>query len=369
MKAHETPGMEAANRGASRFTFGRRLLFAFFIQFIVWIPASTAQAQRPSSEVTLSRQELARLIMRSQTYPDERSGIMEEVRRRGIGFVLSDAVRSEVKSDALLVEVLDGAERNRAKRVAAAGLNEGEVDRILKRTKEATLAARDAMPDFIVKQVIKRTTAVDTPPKWLASDTLIVRARYQQSGKEEYKLLSIDGKPTTSKEATDYSDYVRGVTTSGEYVSSLANIFTDASLTGFALVDSEVVRWSKTAVYEYSISRFASALVLRADKNVAVGVALRGRVWIDVAKNRVLRFEHVATEIPADFPIKDASTTIDYDWVTINGKPYLLPITAEMLSRRTNDQQLTQSFNQVSFVDYQKFAVELKIEEVEPAGF
>ncbi|HEY0432174.1 MAG TPA: hypothetical protein VGC61_10155, partial [Pyrinomonadaceae bacterium] len=83
----------------------------------------------------------------------------------------------------------------------------------------------------------------------------------------------------------------------------------------------------------------------------------------------VLRFEHVATEIPADFPIKDASTTIDYDWVTINGNPYLLPITAEMLSRRTNDSRLTQSFNQVSFVDYQKFAVELKIEEVEPAGF
>ncbi len=368
MKVHETPDMEVATRGALRFSFSRLLCFVFLIQLIVWIPAATARAQSPSSEVTLSRQELARLITRSQKHPDERTGIIEEVRRRGIGFVLSDAVRSTTAGDAVLVEVLEAADRNRAKRVATAGLKEIEVDQILKRTKEATFAAREAMPDFIVKQVIRRAIAVDTPPKWNISDTLIVRARYQQSGKEEYKLLSIDGKPTTSKDATDYTDYVRGVTTSGEYVSSLANIFSDASLTGFALVDSEIVRGSKTLVYEYSVSRLNSGLVLRADKNVAVGVALRGRVWIDPAKSRVLRFEHIATEIPADFPIKDASSTIDYDWVTINEKLYLLPVTAEILSRRTNDSQLTQSFNQVAFVEYQKFVVDLKIEEVDPAG-
>ncbi len=40
----------------------------------------------------------------------------------------------------------------------------------------------------------------------------------------------------------------------------------------------------------------------------------------------MLRFEQIASEIPANFPITAASSLIDYDWVMINDRKYLLPV-------------------------------------------
>jgi len=90
-------------------------------------------------------------------------------------------------------------------------------------------------------------------------------------------------------------------------------------------------------------------------------VGSRGRVWIDREQDRVLRFEQIATEIPADFPIRAASATIDYDWVKINERPYLLPSHADILiTSLYKDRQLEQSRNDIRFRGYQKFGAETK---------
>jgi hypothetical protein len=372
MKADDALMRNQRKRCALKQFFRYYLLFAIGPQMLVWILASSTFAQSWATKGPLSRQELVQLITQLPKQPDPHDKIFEEIRNRGIGFALTDDIRTLVTSkggrDTFLRDILEGADRRRAQRVVAAGFTEAEVNTLLNRTKAATLAALEGLPDFMVKQSITRAIAYDSPPTWLPRDTLLVRVRYQQSGSEEYKLLSINGRPPREnvKAGMDYSDYVGGASSAGEYVSALANIFKDDSRTGFSLVDTGVVRGRKTAVYEYSVGRLFSALTLRADKNSVVSVASRGRVWIDLEENRVLRFEHFATEIPADFPIRGASSTIDYDWLTINGKQYLVPVHAEVLITRTNEgHQLTQSFNDITFHDYQKFVVELKVYDID----
>jgi hypothetical protein len=77
----------------------------------------------------------------------------------------------------------------------------------------------------------------------------------------------------------------------------------------------------------------------------------------------VLRLESISTEIPAGFPVTAANRTIDYDWVTIAERQYLLPSRAVIeLTANTQDQTF-QSRNDVRFRNYQKYGTEIKIIE------
>jgi hypothetical protein len=84
----------------------------------------------------------------------------------------------------------------------------------------------------------------------------------------------------------------------------------------------------------------------------------------------VLRFEQIATEIPADFPITAASSVIDYDWVTIAEHKYLLPTHSEILLTTVSKNMTIQSRNEIRFRGYQKFGAELKvIDEIDEKDF
>src|SRR5262249_24831931 len=234
------------------------------------------------------------------------------------------------------------------------------------RTRVATLGAAGAMPDFIVRQLIKRSVAYGHTANWIPQDTLTIGVSYRQSAGEEYKVLAVNGMPLgrDAKEGSEYGEYVGGASSTGEYVTGLANLFKEDSRTEFKMVDTDLRRGRKTIVYEYEVKLPYSTLTLKADKGVTATVGSRGRVWVDREQNRVLRFEQIATEIPVGFPITAASSTIDYDWVTINEKASLLPSHADILiTTAYHSNQVVQSRNDIRFRGYQKYGAELKVIE------
>jgi len=52
---------------------------------------------------------------------------------------------------------------------------------------------------------------------------------------------------------------------------------------------------------------------------------------------------------------------IDYDWVLINERKYLLPTHSEILLTTVNPKFVLQSRNDVRFRGYQKYGAELKV--------
>ena len=62
-------------------------------------------------------------------------------------------------------------------------------------------------------------------------------------------------------------------------------------------------------------------------------VGQNGLVTLDAETHKVLRLSFEATEIPVDFAIRKASTTVEYAFIPIAGNSYLLPVRAnsEML--------------------------------------
>ena len=343
---------------------------------LVLLPTTSFITSAQSQPAPLTSKELVALVYQLPARPEKRDEIVAEVRRRGIGFPLTSGMRSLVASksgsDALLRRTLEEAERRRANPTASVLPPEKDATDLLERTRVATLGAAEAMPDFIVKQMIKRSVAYGTTNNWMTQDNLTIAVGYRANSGEQYKVLAINGMPANpdAQEGRSYSKQVGGASSTGvEYISALADLFRPESKTEFKLVDTDLIRSRRALVYEYEIKKSLSKLTLSVDDKSA-SAGSRGRVWIDRETNRVLRFEQIATEIEAGFPITAARTLIDYDWVTIGEKKFLLPTNSEIVLSSVNRQMSLQSRNEIRFRGYQKFSAELKIiDEIEDDDF
>jgi hypothetical protein len=346
--------------------FSKKSLFTSAFFLLVLCPGTLISQ---TQERPLTSQEIVSLVYQLPRHPEKRDEIVELIRRRGIGFPLTDGMRALVATksgnDALLRRTLEEAERRRVNPTESKLPPLTEANETLERTRNVTLAAANAMPDFLVKQLIRRYVAYGNTTNWVSQDNLAIAVGFRANAGEEYKLLSINGVPAPDevKPTRDYNRYVKGATSSGvEYISALADIFKPETKTEFQLVDTDVVRDRRALVFEYVVKRELSKLSLgvgNASEGTIVGS--RGRVWIDRELDRVIRFEQIATEIPPGFPISAATSLIDYDWVMIGERKYLLPTHSEILMTSNQAGVVLQSRNDVRFRSYQKFGAELKV--------
>jgi len=351
----------------------RRKLFVLSLLFIFSPLLIEGQSAAP-----LTSKELVTLVYQLPKHPELLDELVADIRKRGISFPLTDGMRSLVATksgnDSLLRRTLEEAERRRLNPTVSTLPPEREGSELLERARAATLAAADAMPDFIVKQLIKRSRAFGNTTNWQPQDNLTIAVAYRANYGEQYKVLAVNGVPR-AQETTQKRDYSKdvdpGTTSSGvEYISAVADVFKPESDTKFKLVDTDLILGRHTLVYEYEVSRDLSQLTLRAGEVEPAVVGSRGRIWIDRELNRVLRFEQIATEVPPDYPIRAASTLIDYDWVTIGENKFLLPTHSEILLTNVGRGITVQSRNDIRFRGYQKFGAELKvIDEIDEKDF
>lgn len=332
--------------------------------------------QAQNTNKPLSSKELVSRLHELPKHPELRDSFVEDIRSRGIDFPLTSGLRSLVATksgnDPILRRTLEEADRRRLNPAASALPPTIEASELLDKAREATLAAAEAMPDFIVKQLIRRTVAYGKTNNWIPQDNLAIAVSYRANVGEEYKILSVNGRPLAdAKEGKDYSKYVGGASSSGvEYISALADMFRPKSLTNFKAVDTDTLNGRRTVIFEYEIALANSTLTLTANKAETVTVGSRGRVWIDRESNRVVRFEQIATEISSGFPITAANSLIDYDWITIGENKFMLPVHSEILMSMVNRGQALQSRNEIRFRGYQKFGAELKvIDEIDESDF
>src|ERR1044072_7661570 len=128
-------------------------------------------------------QEVVSRLYQLQRNPDTRGEFIEEPRKRGIAFPLTEGMRSLIATksgnDALLRRTFDEAERRRVNPTACALLSVVECNELLERTRNVTLAAANAMPDFLVKQIIKRSNAYGNTTNWIPQDNLTVAVGYR----------------------------------------------------------------------------------------------------------------------------------------------------------------------------------------------
>lgn len=324
---------------------------------------------KAQTEAPFTSPELVGLLNRMRQDPSLLDTIIEGVRRRGIGFPLTEGLLSlaatRSANNSILRRTLEEAERRRANPVEHALPNAAEADALLAKSRAATLEAASAMPDFLVKQLITRSYSNAGVSNWQVYDHLTVAVSYRTEQGEKYTLLSKNGVPAPQEGKDANYQTLGDFTSTGEFVTSLAILFADKSNTVFKAVDTDVLRNRRTLVYEYSIlkrdSSMRISISLSSEFNRSATTGMRGRLWIDRDNFRVLRAEFIATELADDFPAKGSYRLIDYDWVSISAKKYLLPTDAEVKLEFRDPRLPGQSRNEIRFRNYQKFSTDVRI--------
>lgn len=336
------------------------------ILFVVALFAIASFAQT-EQQGPISQSEFVKMLYALEARPSTKEALVEQVRKRGISFTLTSGLRSLIASksgnDSELRRTLEEANRRRENPEASQLPDPAESRLVLEKTRAATLAAVDDMPDFVVKQRIRRSIAFAGTGNYKSRDHLIVGVSYRASGQEEYRLLAVNGVlQADSRPKGSYSE-VGGTSSTGEFVSVLQTVFRPESETKFSVVDTDQIRGRRTIVYDYSITKDKArqqitSLAYSPESTIS---GMRGRVWVDREEFRVLRLESIATEIPVSFPVTAASRMIDYDWVTINDEKYLLPSQSDVKLTFRQGRESYDSRNIIQFTDYQKFGTEVII--------
>jgi hypothetical protein len=226
--------------------------------------------------------------------------------------------------------------------------------RIVHDTQTIALNYAKSLPDFFCTEVIRRSD--DARGMLELRDTLEVKLTYFE-GKENYRVISINGRPTSKS-----MDEVGGAISQGEFASMLNSIFTGQSKAVLQWNHWTTVRGRVAHVYTFRIDVSNSSSVLQfryngRSRSNGVTVGQRGYVYIDRETNEVLRIVSEAAQIPRSFPVQQSSTVLDYDYVDVGGRKFLLPLRADVRLGARN----LRTRNQVEFHGYRKFSGESTI--------
>lgn len=236
---------------------------------------------------------------------------------------------------------------------APASAYSGGGDPIIDQARDAAFSFSETLPNYVVKQLTNRYATNNGGrgrTSWQPLDIVTSDLIYED-GKERYTNIMVNGKPTKYIEQT-------GSWSEGEFASMLQAILSPGTNADFRNQRQVTIMNRPSFRYDYTVDQARSTWTLHADGQT-ISPSYGGSIWIDKATYRVLRIEIAARNLPGDYPLDTAESSIDYDFVMIGEKKVLLPAQADSLSctRGTSDC----SKNHTEFHNYRKFSADTSI--------
>jgi hypothetical protein len=228
----------------------------------------------------------------------------------------------------------------------------GTADNVITDASAAADAFTSEMPNFVVQQVTTRYYSNSVPARWMTRDVVTADVGCVD-GREEYANILVNGQPTRQPiEKT-------GAWSTGEFVTTLQDLLSPYTGATFVRRGEETLSGRPAYIYEFTVRQSGSHWVLVGPDGRQEAPPYTGRVWIDKERHRVLRMEKRTTAISSVLPYDKAEATLEYSYVTIEGKSYLLPISGENLACFRGRASCTR--NQIEFRNYRKFGADSSV--------
>ena len=226
-----------------------------------------------------------------------------------------------------------------------------EWKRVLAEVSEYARNYTRRLPDFICTQVTRRYVDPTGMEFWQRQDVVTARLSYFDQ-KEDYKTILVNGVMTDKP-----MDALGGATSTGEFGSMMKEIFDTETQADFRFERWATLRGKRAYVFSYRVAQPRSKWSIDYRRTLQITPAYRGLIYVDRDTLMVMRITLDAEDIPPSFPIQQASSVLDYDYVTISDHEYMVPLKAVM---RLREGKLLAK-NEVEFRMYRKFAAEATI--------
>jgi hypothetical protein len=228
--------------------------------------------------------------------------------------------------------------------------------------REYALGYSKNLPNFLCTQVVRRKVAPPIggrydrgnrtgEPNYQTQDTLTLRLSYFEQ-KEDYKLILVNG----SMARQDYNT-VGGATSRGEFGSMLKELFEPSTEAHFEFDHWARLNGNLVMSFRYFVEQSHSKYEVEYEHRLHLVPGYSGYVLLDPTTHVVMRITQQAENVPADFPVQDISSRLDYDYQDIGGSQFLLPLATQLTSRV--DGYMTQ--NDAEFTHYKKYSADAAI--------
>ena len=222
---------------------------------------------------------------------------------------------------------------------------------VLKDATEYALLYAKNLPNFICTQVTRRYADPTGMEFWHLQDTVLTKLSYFEQ-KEDYKVVMVNNQVVN----VGYNE-LGGATSSGEFGSMLKAIFAPETQTRFEWDHWATLRGKRMHVFTYHVAQIHSDWAVVYEKTQRVVPAYRGMIYVDKDTLAVMRVTLEAEDMPVSFPVQQANTVLDYDFIDISGKEFVLPLKATL--RMRSGKVLVK--NDTEFRLYKKFGAEATI--------
>ncbi|PWU09986.1 MAG: hypothetical protein C5B51_05150 [Terriglobia bacterium] len=232
---------------------------------------------------------------------------------------------------------------------------------IIDEVRQYALNYSKSLPDYICTEVTRRYAApvpggryggrAGSDPSWQLQDTLTIRLSYFEQ-KEDYKLVLVNNTVTQQ----DYHR-VGGTSSSGDFGTMMRQIFERGTEAHFEWDHWGKLRGRSAYVFAYRVTQDRSQWHVTYNGEMDIIPAYRGLIYVDEETKQVLRVTLQAVDMPASFPVRQAETTLDYDYQTLGDQQFLLPLKGEV--RLASGDVLTKNDNE--FRLYHKYSSESAI--------
>lgn len=247
--------------------------------------------------------------------------------------------------------------------------SEEEQRRIISEARRQAETYAEELPNYVCLQLTRRfydPTGLEMD--WLKHDEIKTRLSYYD-GQENYETLSVNNVMSTK----GFSD-LGGATSTGEFGSILAGLFAPETNAQFRWARHSLLRAKPVYVFHLDVPQSRSSWTLTSTDGYGQGPQIRriragytGLVYIGKESGRVLRITMEAVDIPRSFPMQEARSRLDFDFIDLSGEAFLLPLKAQVYLR--SGRLLNR--NDLEFRLYRKFTAEAtitfeEIEDLEP---
>jgi len=225
-------------------------------------------------------------------------------------------------------------------------------EQIIRDARAAATAFSASLPNFLVQQNTTRDFQTTFPKQWRTIDTVTAEVAYRD-GKEEYRDIKIDGQPV-------YGPIERtGSWSTGDFGTTLEDLMQVSTNAAFKRRGQDRIASRPAWVYDYTVAQPNSHWEMVSPDDRHCKPAYEGAVWIDKETRRVLKFEQRTLGMPLDFPLSRAESVLEYAFVKIDQKTYLLPAKGENVGCFSGSG--TCKRNVIEFRNYRKFEADSKV--------
>lgn len=230
-----------------------------------------------------------------------------------------------------------------------------QLQQMIDGARKRALAYNKNLPNFLCVEVTNRSVDASGNGKWKHRDSIAELLSYHDNS-ESRTTLEVNGKRSSLKRADINTSWPLSV---GEFGAMLNLLFQPSSKTVF--------EWKEAAslgdgsgtvqVLSYEVAHQDATIVL-SQGNEEAAVGFHGLVYLDPSTSGVRRITLEADGVPKSFAIHGAAMTVDYDFVAISGRDYLMPVHSTVVLVRAHRKT---ELNEIAFRNYRRFASRTKI--------